>query len=204
MHPWQTIYAREGRYFSDPFPGFDEVVRILLQAHCKRILDLGCGSGRYSVQLAKRGFSAFGADISLTGLRLSKDWAQQEMVDLPIANIDFREGLPFATSTFDGLLSTQVIHHAKLHEIRTAIREINRILRPGALAFVSVAGRWHQTGPFVEVEPSTFIPQTGPEAGLPHHIFSEADLRHEFLAFAVREITLRDDGKVLAIWATKV
>ena len=204
MHPWESIYAREGRFFGDPFPGFDEVVTILLQANCKRILDLGCGSGRHSVQLAKRGFSAFGADISLTGLRLSNDWAHQEMVDLPLANVDFRDGLPFATSTFDGLFSTQVIHHARLHEIRTAIREIHRILKPGALAFISVAGCWHESGPVVEVEPSTFVPQTGPEAGLPHHIFSETDLRQEFRAFAIREITFRDDGRVLAIWASKI
>jgi len=203
MQPWESIFAREGRVFNEPFSGFEEVIRTFRQAQCRRILDLGCGSGKHSVQLAKLGFMAIGADVSLSGLSLAREWAQQELATLPLANVVFREPLPFATSTFDGLLSTQVIHHARLNEVRLAIREIHRLLRPGALAFISVAGSWHEPGPFVEVEPSTFVAQTGSEAGLPHHIFSEADLQDELAGFAVREIGYRDNGRVLAFWAMK-
>lgn len=202
-HPWENIYARDGHIFHEPFPGFDEVVRIFRENSCEFILDLGCGSGRHAVHLAKAGFSALGADISLTGLKLAYDWAQEEASNLPLVIIDMRVRLPFATSKFDGVFSTQVIHHAKLEEIRRTIEEIQRILQPGGLAFITVAARKDEGGPFEEIEPATYVPQTGSEAGLPHHIFTEENLRYEFRNFEVLEITHRADGKVLAVWVKK-
>jgi SAM-dependent methyltransferase len=202
-HPWESIYAKDGRILLEPFPGFDEVVRIFCENGCECILDLGCGSGRHSLHLAKAGFSVLGADISMAGLRLAHDWSQEEAANIRLAQIDMRMGLPFATSIFDGVFSTQVIHHARLDQIRTTISEIHRILQPGGSAFISVAGRKDEGGPFEEIEPATYVPQTGSEAGLAHHIFTAEDLRYEFRTFKVIEITQRDDGKVLAIWVKK-
>ncbi|MGD2253971.1 MAG: class I SAM-dependent methyltransferase [Anaerolineales bacterium] len=202
-HPWELIYAQDGRVFLESFPGFDHVVRMFKENGCQRILDLGCGSGRHAVSLAKQGFSVLGADISLTGLKLAHEWAAQEMAKLQLAQADFRMGLPFASSGFDGVFSTQVIHHAKLGQIRSTIAEIQRILQPSGFAFITVSARKDQGGPFEEIEPSTYVPQTGSEAGLPHHIFTEDDLRHEFRTFDILEISLRADGKVLAVWARK-
>lgn len=202
-HPWESIYARDGRTLPEPFPALDEVVRIFSESGCESILDLGCGSGRHSLHLAKAGFSVLGADISMAGLRLAHEWSQEEAANIPLAQIDMRVGLPFAASVFDGVFSTQVIHHARLDQIRTTISEIQRILQPAGLAFISVAGRKDEGGAFEEIEPATFVPQTGSEAGLAHHIFTEEDLRYEFRTFEVIEITQRADGRVLAIWVKK-
>ena len=201
-HPWEQIYAKDGRVFDEPFPGFGEVVRIFRENGCERILDLGCGSGRHAVHLAKAGFCGFGADISLTGLKLAQNWAQEESAGLPFTQMDMRIGLPYASTKFDGVISTQVIHHAKLKEIRNTVQDILRILRPGGFAFITVAARKDDGGPFVEIEPATYVPQTGSEAGLPHHIFTEEELRYEFRSFEVIEITHRADGRVLAVWAS--
>lgn len=202
-HPWESIYAKDGRTLPEPLPALDEVVRIFNENGCEFILDLGCGSGRHALHLAKAGFSVLGADISLTGLKLAHDWSQKEATNIPLAQIDMRVGLPFATSVFDGVFSAQVIHHARLDQIRTTISEIHRILQPGGLAFISVAARKDEGGLFEEIEPATFVPQTGSEAGLPHHIFTEKDLQYEFLTFEVIEISQRADGQVLAIWVKK-
>ncbi len=202
-HPWEAIYAREGRVFNEPFPRFPEVAQVFEAARCSRILDLGCGSGRHAIEFARRGFSSFGLDISVTGLSLAMEWAAEKGVPAALTRADVRLPLPFCASSFDGLLSTQVIHHAYLAQIRVTIAEIHRILRPGGLAFITVAGSWHEGGPFEEVEPSTYIPCTGSEAGLPHHVFSAGELRSEFSAFQVQEITSRDEGRVLAGWVRK-
>lgn len=202
-HPWESIYAKDGRILPESLPALDEVVRIFSENGCVFILDLGCGSGRHSLHLAKAGFSVLGADISLTGLKLAHEWSQEEATNIPFAQIDMRVGLPFATSVFDGVFSAQVIHHARLDQIRTTISDIQRVLQPGGLAFVSVAARRDEGGPFEEIEPATYIPRTGPEAGLAHHIFTEEDLRCEFRTFEVIEITERADGQVLAIWVKK-
>ncbi len=202
-HPWERIYAKDGRVFDEPFPRFDEVLRIFSQKGCSRILDLGCGTGRHAIAFAREGFSVLGLDISMTGLRITQSWAWEEAEDIALAQADMRVGLPVADSTFDAVFSTQVIHHAMLGQIRRTIGDVQRILQPGGWAFISVGAAKTEGGPFEEIEPGTFVPSTGSEAGLPHHIFTEESLQNEFRAFEIIEISLRAEGRVLAIWARK-
>jgi hypothetical protein len=55
----------------------------------------------------------------------------------------------------------------------------------------------------IEIEPNTFIPLKGPERGVPHHIFTEENLRKSFQAFHILEVSLRAEGKVWAVLAQK-
>ena len=72
----------------------------------------------------------------------------------------------------------------------------------GGVAFVSdAAGKNDEE--CVEIEPGTVIPLTGSEAGLPHHIFSEEELRMEFRDFQVWDVPLRAGGKGWVIAARK-
>ena len=202
-HPWERIFEREGRVFEAPLPIFAEATEVFRRHKIRRILDVGCGSGRHSVHLALAGFLVVGIDIALSGLQLTKQWAQEEGVVVGLSLVDVREGFPFKASSFDGVFSTQVIHHAVIGEVRRTIQEIHRVLMPGGLALVTVSARKDEGFPFEEIEPGTFVPQTGSEAGLPHHIFSEEELRRELEAFDLLEITERAEGKVLAAWAKK-
>ena len=201
-HPWEKIYKKNGRVFPEPFPRFHEVVDLFIEHGCSEILDLGCGSGRHTVQLAKENFETTGLDISPTGLGMTQEWLQEQGLESRIVLSDFRHPLPFREGSFSGVFSTQVIHHARIAAVRLAIREIGRVLSPGGVAFISVAAR-KDDEEFMEVEPGTIVPLTGSEAGLPHHIFSEEDLRMEFRAFKVMDVSLRADGKVLVIAARK-
>ena len=134
---------------------------------------------------------------------MTREWLDEEGLTADTLLADVRRRLPLATGSFDGLMSTQVIHHAKLSEVRKAIAEIWRILAVGGLAFITVAGQKHEDEAYEEIEPNTFVPLEGSEKGLPHHIFTEAALEHEFQAFQIREISRRAGGRVLAIWVEK-
>ncbi len=201
-HPWDEIFKSEGRFFPEPFPRFNEVVQIFKDHGCSEILDLGCGSGRHLIHLAKEGFKVSGLDISPTGLRLTREWMDEEGLEADLVLADTRRSLPFREGSFNGLLSTQVIHHARIAGVRNAIREIWRVLGSGGVAFVTVSGRKDE-GEFKEIEPGTIVPLTGPEKGLPHHIFSEGELREEFQDFELMDFSARAEGKVLAILAMK-
>ncbi len=154
--------------------------------------------------LKKEGFNTVGLDISFSGLRLTCEWLEEEGMQASLVNADARQYLPFESDSFDGLLSTQVIHHALLSEVRVTIAEIWRVLTIGGIAFVTVAGRKNEDETYEEVEPGTYVPLDGIEKGLPHHIFSEEELRTEFGVFQIREIKRRAEGKVLALWLMKV
>ena len=175
---------------------------LFVEHGCSEILDLGYGSGRHTVHLAKENFKTFGLDISLTGLGLTQKWLSEQRLESRIVLSDFQYPLPFHEGSFSGVFSTQVIHHARIAAVRLAIREIWRVLSSGGVAFVSVAAR-KDDEEFIEIEPGTIVPLTGSEAGLPHHIFSEEELRMEFRDFKVMDVSLRAEGKVLVITALK-
>jgi hypothetical protein len=116
---------------------------------------------------------------------------------------DTRQPLPIRDNSIEGMLSTQVIHHARIAAVRLAIGEIWRVLVPGGLAFVTVSGRKDPGLDFDEIEPGTFVPLAGPEAGLAHHIFTVEELRSEFRDYQVLELSVRAEGAVLAVLAQK-
>ena len=61
------------------------------------ILDLACGRGRHMSELAARGYSTIGCDLSYTLLRSGRG----EYGAMPMARADMR-ALPFRNSTFHG------------------------------------------------------------------------------------------------------
>lgn len=202
-HPWEKIYAQDGRVFTEELPAQKEVADRFSQRGFQQVLDLGCGNGRHVVALAALGFKVIGLDISRTGLDLTRQWLKEERLSAHLLQADTRHPLPLQDNTLEGLFSTQVIHHARRAEVLLAIAEIYRVLKPGGLAFVTVPCKTRSHRPSQQIEKYTFLPLEGPETGLPHHIFSRWRLRRAFKAFRKHEISYRDKGRILAIWAEK-
>jgi len=202
-HAWELIFKRDGRVFNEMLPAFDEAAAEFQRRGCRRVLDLGCGNGRHTVALTQRGFDVTGLDISMSGLRETRKWLHEEGLDAGLLCADTRHSLPLQTDTFDAVLSTQVIHHAVIAQVRVAIAEIRRVLCPGGVAFVTVAGLTGDRPLENEIGPCTVVPQEGSEKGLPHHLFSLEEARKEFSAFHVLSVDARAEGKVTAIWVEK-
>jgi SAM-dependent methyltransferase len=200
---WDDIFRKEGRVFHEPFQKFDELVCQFRGYGCSRILDLGCGSGRHVVQFAKQGFQIWGLEFSRTGLKLTNQWLNEEKLSAPLMEADMRGALPIQDEAFDGILSTQVIHHSRLGTIKRTISEIWRILDWGGLVFVTVPARRHAHEDYIEIEPNTFLPSEGSERGLPHHIFSIEELRSVFSDFRIIDASTRGEREVNALLAMK-
>jgi len=201
--PWDAIYQREGRVFEEPFPRFDDVVEAYKSHSCTTILDLGCGNGRHTVHLSKSDFFVTGTDNSITALRMAEEWLQQENQSASLILADMRVEFPFRANTFSGLISTQVIHHAVIDTVKRTIREIGRVIEQGGIAFVTVPSKVDPEDDAVEIEPGTFVPTSGWEAGPPHHIFSPDEFAAEFEGFEILDLSLRGKSEVLAITAQK-
>ena len=95
-----------------------------------RVLDAGCGTGRYSAHLLARGHSVAGVDLSPDMLAR----ARQKLPD-----VDFLEGqldaLPVEDATFDAAVCALTLVH--LPDLGVAAREFARILRPGGKLLIS-------------------------------------------------------------------
>lgn len=68
----------------------------------KRILDIGCGTGRHAIELARRGYSVTGIDLSATQLQRAKMKAMQAGVPVEFQQADARS-LPFK-NCFEGVI----------------------------------------------------------------------------------------------------
>jgi len=56
-----------------------------------KILDLGCGTGRHSIELSKRGYNVTGVDLSNSQLDRAKQKAFEQKVSINFINADARE-----------------------------------------------------------------------------------------------------------------
>ncbi|AFY55833.1 methylase involved in ubiquinone/menaquinone biosynthesis [Rivularia sp. PCC 7116] len=56
-----------------------------------KILDIGCGTGRHSIELAKRGYKVIGIDLSESMLRRAKQKAGEEDVEVKFEKHDARK-----------------------------------------------------------------------------------------------------------------
>lgn len=98
-----------------------------------KLLEVGCGIGVDSIQLAKCGFEVTAVDLTENALAVARQFAQQRGV-----SIDFRLGnaetLDFPDATFDAVYSFGVLHHTP--DIQQAVAEVHRVLKPGGTAYV--------------------------------------------------------------------
>jgi ubiquinone/menaquinone biosynthesis C-methylase UbiE len=98
----------------------------------KRILESGCGSGRWMAYFEKLGNTSVGVDDSAGALGVAR--AHDPAMQLVRANALLT---PFVDNSFDAALSCYVAEHFE-DGPEVLFREIHRVLKPGALFFVVV------------------------------------------------------------------
>lgn len=101
----------------------------------KRVLDVGCGNGAYSVYLAMYGAEVHGFDISEEGIRTARHIAAvNDMTDRCSFSRQSATDLSFPDETFDIVLCSNVLHHIwKYDGVQS---ELYRVLADGgALVF---------------------------------------------------------------------
>lgn len=102
-----------------------------------RVLEIGCGAGQNSIELAKRGYQVVGIDFS----PMAVEWAQRNaehencVVEFKVADVSDLSAFP--ADSFDLVFDGNCLHCLS-GDIRTsALSEIHRVLKPGAIFFVS-------------------------------------------------------------------
>ena len=103
---------------------------MLSQLSSKRVLDVGTGTGRHALKLAREGANVTALDQSLEMLAVARQRAQDEglSIDFQVASLD--DGLPFVDNQFDLLICALVLCH--IPDMTSTIREFARVLQPGS------------------------------------------------------------------------
>ncbi len=87
------------------------ILKLLGNLHGKKILDLGCGPGKFSLKLAKRGKEIIGIDISRNAINIANKTARYYKINnfRGIVN-DFKK--PLYKDYFDIAIAINMIHHS--------------------------------------------------------------------------------------------
>lgn len=104
----------------------------------KRVLDVGCGGGFFSEELARIGFTVGGIDPSAGSIEAARGHAAAAGFE-----IDYRVGtgeqLPYDDDTFDVVVCCDVLEH--VDDLDRVVRESARVLRPGGLYLYDTINR---------------------------------------------------------------
>ena len=98
----------------------------------ERVLDAGCGTGRYFPLLERSGCAVVGFDFSLGMLQV----ARRKQPDVPLVLGDLQRLWPFGDGAFDAVVCALVGEH--LDDLATVFAEMWRILRGHGQAIFSV------------------------------------------------------------------
>lgn len=102
----------------------------------KRVLDLGCGSGFYSLWFAGGGAQVTGLDLSPVMIELAGEKARERNLELDLRVGDISQRLPFDNSAFDIVFSATALHYIK--DLAGFFREAARVLSPQGCLIASV------------------------------------------------------------------
>jgi ubiquinone/menaquinone biosynthesis C-methylase UbiE len=98
----------------------------------KTVLDYGCGSGGFTVELAKRQAIPYGIDISERLIALAQKRSFPPGVRRPEFLVRDAHQTEFQRAFFDFVFGNGILHHL---EIQRAYAEVARILKPRGKAF---------------------------------------------------------------------
>jgi SAM-dependent methyltransferase len=93
------------------------------------VLDIGCGSGRLTVELARRGARVTGIDTHAGRLGAARERALRAGVEVRLLVADMQAPLPFADAGLDAVVSRLSLMIAR--DPVATLREAVRVVRPG-------------------------------------------------------------------------
>jgi len=101
-----------------------------LFGHCRRILDIGCGTGEFGRFRPSDEYEIYGVDLDEGAV--SRAGAHESAVVHDVSH----ERLPYANAFFDAVLAKDILEHVL--EPSTVVREMRRVLRPEGVVVASV------------------------------------------------------------------
>ena len=115
------------------------VFDLLPELQGRRVLEVGCGTGNVSLELARRGARVVGLDISGPMLAAAEHKARRQGLALTLIRGQ-ADALPFPKAVFEGVISFLALDF--IPDRAGAVREMVRVLRPGGFLVVSMLNRY--------------------------------------------------------------
>lgn len=128
------LHARVDRNLAEPRIARRTAFLDQLRVEERRtVLEIGCGPGRDGEAIAAQGFDYTGVDLSPASVEACQALGLRAEVASVLE-------LPFADSSFDACWTMSTLLHVADEDLDQALREILRVLRPGAPLAIGLWG----------------------------------------------------------------
>ncbi len=148
-----------------------EALAALLEVHPPdRVLDLACGVGRHSLELARRGFRVVGVDRTRTYLEEARTRARKEGLDVGFVQADMRTFVASPRFHAAFLFFTSFGFFEDRREDRRVLENVRHALIPGGRLLMEMKGKevmartymshpvWYEAGGTYLLEETTVEP----------------------------------------------
>jgi len=124
--------SRIGKLDSYPIPTLR-----LERGEGKRLLDIGCNWGRWSVSAHQLGYQVVGVDPSLGAIMAARRVSHELHFDIKYVVVDGRF-LPFRQDHFDVVFSYSVLQHLSKMNVELCLKEISRSLKKEGYSLIQM------------------------------------------------------------------
>lgn len=137
-----------------------------------RVLEAGCGFGRYCFWLSLRGLKSYGIDIVEKAIIEGKNYAKKNN----FINVNLQKGdickLPYRNNYFNGYISLGVVEHFKnVKDIERAFKEAYRVLKSGGYAYFSIPNPYA-----LHMWPEKILKLFNINNGITHYLLTKNDI----------------------------
>jgi SAM-dependent methyltransferase len=137
---WRPMMFTEERWTRAPAEA-DQLVKLLKLRPAARVLDLCCGPGRHSMELAQRGFRVTGVDRTKTYLNDARKLARKHKVDIEFLQADMRKFR--RPRAFDAIINmfTAFGYFRKQADDARVAKNMAASLKPGGALLMELIGK---------------------------------------------------------------
>ena len=109
----------------------------------KRVLEIGCGPGYISLELARNGYDVMGIDVSAYSIQIANQMAQENPFQEGFGHLEYQKCdfllSDFPENSFDAICFFQTLHHFDSPEL--VIEKAKTILKPDGIIIVNEPSR---------------------------------------------------------------
>ena len=192
---WERAWAPvKAAYTQLPdLPYLPTIPESLKKRSVKNVLDLGCGTGWLSVYLARQGFQVTGLDISVHAVKLAREWAAKEDLEIHFDVGDIAD-MPYPDGAFDAVVANSIFEHFPIDVAEITMKRLKHILVPGGTfigCFDKVGGG---PGEYFELADKTHVYTDKHRKGMMLRYYKNSELNQILSGYKVEAMDEMDTG----------
>jgi SAM-dependent methyltransferase len=136
---YQILFPEES--FKQAFEQVDDLISLLKPEPYSHVLDLCCGVGRHSLELAQRGFKVTGVDLTEKYLDEAKKKSKKKGLKIEFVHEDMRKFV--RPDSFDFVINmfTSFGYFEKLEDDKKVARNIYKSIKKGGKFLIDMTGK---------------------------------------------------------------